>query len=197
MKERLKYYFAPFKIICEHWMEFLLWLVFVIIAGQLGTLINIVSRCIFNNMSISQSLLSDSSSGNFYTFSLVMISSLVGTFFIRLLVPAMPEHRRIIVPFVAVSFIIMLFSAVFFSFQTNQSVGIDYKGVKPADISIDWWQLGAFLISVFIAVYAFGLERLHKHREYNEMTEYHNREKENVDNLINREPINENGDLRT
>lgn len=185
----LKYYLAPFWIIRKHKLEFALWMVFVIFAGQMGTVINIVSRHIFGEMTISQSLLADSVSGNFYTFSLVLIASLVGSYFIRLIVPVNPEHRRLIVPFVAISLVLMLFSAVFFSFQTRD-YGVDWKAVAPELIQIDFWQVLFFSLSVLIAIYAFGLDRMHLHKEYDEMAEYRENEDNNVASLRADVPTN-------
>lgn len=181
-KKTREYYLAPFRIIKDHKMEFVLWMVFVILAGQLGTIINIVSRCIFGDMTISQSLLADSVSGNFYTFSLVLIASLVGSYFIRLLVPdhpEYPEHRRLIVPFVALALMLMLFSAVFFSFQTRD-YGVEWKSVAPELIRIDICQVIFFALTVIVAIFAFGLDRMYKHREYDEMAKYRNEENKNV-----------------
>lgn len=175
----LEYYLGPFCIIRKHKMEFVLWMVFVILAGQLGTIINIVSRCIFGDMTISQSLLADSVSGNFYTFSLVLIASLVGSYFIRLLVPIQPEHRRLIVPYVALALMLMLFSAVFFSFQTRD-YGVEWKSVEPEMIKVDICQVIFFVLSVIVAIYAFGLDRMYKHKEYDEMAEYRDDENINV-----------------
>lgn len=188
-KKTREYYLAPFHIIRKHKMEFVLWMIFVIFAGQMGTIINIVSRCIFGDMTISQSLLADSVSGNFYTFSLVLIASLVGSYFIKLLVPTRPEHRRLIVPYVALALMLMLFSAVFFSFQTRD-YGVEWKSVAPEMIKIDVYQTIFFVLSVIVAIYAFGLDRMHKHDEYNDMAEYRNNENSNVDALRTSNPTN-------
>ena len=46
--------FVPFKMCKKHLLQFFIWGMFVIIAGQLGTIINIVQRVIFDDWSIYQ-----------------------------------------------------------------------------------------------------------------------------------------------
>ena len=80
----LLYLKSVVEVIWKHRLDFFLWLLFVVIAGQLGTIINFINRCVFDGWALSQSLLADSVSGNFYTFALVLVTSTIGNIFIKL-----------------------------------------------------------------------------------------------------------------
>ena len=41
--------FVPFIVCFKHKVEFFLWGMFVVVAGQLGTIINVVNRTLFQN----------------------------------------------------------------------------------------------------------------------------------------------------
>lgn len=73
------------EVVWKHRLDFFLWFLFVVIAGQLGTIINFINRCVFDRWTLSQSLLADSVSGNFYTFALVLVTSTIGNIFIKLI----------------------------------------------------------------------------------------------------------------
>ena len=69
--------FVPFIVGFKHKVDFFLWGMFVIVAGQLGTIINVVNRTLFQNpdWSFPQALYPDSVFGSFYTYALVLIAS--------------------------------------------------------------------------------------------------------------------------
>ena len=75
---------VPFIVCFNHKIEFFLWVMFVFVAGQLGTIINVVNRTLFHDWTISQALYPDSVSGSFYTYALVLIASLIVPLFTRI-----------------------------------------------------------------------------------------------------------------
>ncbi len=56
MYKPFSYIFDPFKVIKENKLEFFIWFVFTILAGQLGILANIIIRYFSHSMSVSQGL---------------------------------------------------------------------------------------------------------------------------------------------
>lgn len=158
------------EVVWKHRLDFFLWFLFVVIAGQLGTIINFINRCVFGGWKLSQSLLADSASGNFYTFALVLVTSTIGNIFIKLTCKSEHDHRKAIVVFIALCLFLMLFDAVFFSFAT-QGYAVEYKNVVTANIHCDWWQLSFFILAIFAAILSFGLERMDGHKEYNYLDE--------------------------
>lgn len=170
------------EVVWKHRLDFFLWFLFVVIAGQLGTIINLINRCVFDGWVLSQSLLADSASGNFYTFALVLVTSTIGNIFIKLTRKSEHDHRKAIVFFVALCLFLMLFDAVFFSFAT-QDYAAEYKKVAAANISFDWWQFAFFLFAILAAIISFGFERIDCHKEYNYLDE----ENKTVTRLVNKE----------
>lgn len=181
-KYALGYFVAPLKAAFKDKLEFFLWVLFVIFAGQSGTIINVINRCVFGDMKLTQSILADSVSGNFYTFSLVIITSAIGSLFIKLTERREHEHRRITVLFVAIFFMLSLFNAVFFSFAT-QDYAKEYADVSLSNITVDGWQLIFFVVAVFAAVYTMGLTKISKYPEFDHLEQYKNEEKRNINKL--------------
>lgn len=166
----LLYLKSIIEVVWKHRLDFFLWFLFVVVAGQLGTIINFINRCVFGGWTLSQSLLADSASGNFYTFALVLVTSMVGNIFIKLTCKSEHDHRKAIVVFIALCFFLMLFDAVFFSFAT-QGYALEYKKVLDTNINCDWWQLAFFFLAILAAILSFGLERIGGHEEYNYLDE--------------------------
>lgn len=179
------------EVVWKHRLDFFLWFLFVVIAGQLGTIINFINRCVFGGWHLSQSLLADSVSGNFYTFALVLVTSTIGNIFIKLTCKSEHDHRKAIVVFVALCIFLMLFDAVFFSFAT-QGYAVEYKNVATANIRFDWWQIVFFILAIIAAILSFGLERIDGHKEYN----YLDDENKTVRDLVRNEqqPVTQTAD---
>ena len=179
------------EVVWKHRLDFFLWFLFVVIAGQLGTIINFINRCVFGGWYLSQSLLADSVSGNFYTFALVLVTSTIGNIFIKLTCKSEHDHRKAIVVFVALCIFLMLFDAVFFSFAT-QGYAVEYKNVATANIRFDWWQIVFFILAIIAAILSFGLERIDGHKEYN----YLDDENKTVRDLVRNEqqPVTQTAD---
>lgn len=169
------------EVVWKHRLDFFLWFLFVVVAGQLGTIINFINRCVFDDWAISQSLLADSVSGNFYTFALVLVTSIIGNIFIKLACKSEHDHRKAIVVFVAICFFLILFDAVFFSFAT-QDYAKEYKNVNIIDIHIDYWQIAFFILAILAAIFSFGLERIDRHSEYDFLDQENRNVKKLADN---------------
>lgn len=187
----LLYLKSIIEVVCKHRLDFFLWFLFVVVAGQLGTIINFINRCVFGEWALSQSLLADSASGNFYTFALVLVTSTIGNIFIKLTCKSEHDHRKAIVVFVALCIFLMLFDAVFFSFAT-QGYAVEYKNVATANIRFDWWQIVFFILAIIAAILSFGLERIDGHKDYN----YLDDENKTVRDLVRNEqqPVTQTAD---
>lgn len=154
----------PIETIAQHKIEFVIWFTFVIFAGQLGTIVNFITRCYFTNLDYRVSLYVDSLSGNFYTYSLVLIASLIGPIFIKLIKPDKLQFRRLVMMFTTLLIIVLLFNAVFFSVATKGVID-PYITFDPSLLKVDKTQLAFFCVSILFAIYAFGVERMPLHDE--------------------------------
>lgn len=185
----IEYLKAPLSAAVKNGLDYFLWIVFLIVAGQLGTIINIINRCVFHGWHLKNSLLADSISGNFYTFSIVLVTSVLGSLVINYMGRKSHEHKRITITAIVLAFLFCLINAVFFSSAT-QDYAAEYENVAAASIGVDWWQLIFYVLSFFVATYLFGLERIANYREYDRLEQYGRGEKANIAKLQKGKNIN-------
>lgn len=159
----LKAIIAPFCICSKHLVECFLWLMFTIIAGQLGTIINVVQRWVFGDWEFLPAFCPDSASGSFYTFALVMIASLIGPIFIRFVNKDKPEYRPITFVYVTILIFSLLFCGLYYSFATQNPVMPDFSQMHNDQISVDLKQLVFFVLAILFSWYSFGLSLMPKH----------------------------------
>lgn len=154
---------APFCICAKHPVEWFLWLMFVIIAGQLGTIINVIQRWVFNGWDFLPAFCPDSASGSFYTFALVMIASLIGPIFIRFANKGKPEYRPITIVYVTILIFSLLFCGLYYSFASQVPNLTDFSKLHNNEISVDTKQLVFFLLAIVFSWYSFGLSLMPIH----------------------------------
>ena len=175
---------VPFIVCFNHKIEFFLWIMFVFVAGQLGTIINVVNRTLFHDWTISQALYPDSVSGSFYTYALVLIASLIVPLFTRIRNNKEPGFRSMSVVLMTLLIFALVLSAVFFSFASQEIRSVKYDDFKNVDLNIDWKQTIFFVIAVIFAWYAFGLSLMADNNEGNELDDkYLKQEQEEVDDM--------------
>lgn len=161
----------PLKVIKLKKGTFFLWLLFTIIAGLLGPIINIANNCGFNDLPISLSVFEDSRAGTFYTFSIVLIASAIGSLFLNLL-DSSDSFKKMKLYFMALCIFPLFFGGIFYSSFTQkqkeelkvsflEQSGKAYpKNTYSTDVQIivDKKQLILFLIALAISIYAFCLQ---------------------------------------
>ena len=156
---------APLETLLFHKVELFLWFSFVIVAGLLGVIINIIKRWIFDGWDFFVALGPDSAAGSFYTFSLVMISSLIYPLFSRFIKSEKPEYRKIHIVFITILIFTLLFCGIYYSFSTlNQPMGA-YDGLHNNEMHIDYSQSFFFVLVIIFSVYSFGLTLIGQHEE--------------------------------
>ncbi len=169
---------CPFLITLEHLTETFIWASFVIFAGQLGTIINIIRRSVFLDWDVSVALIPDSISGTFYTFSLVLIASLLAPLFVSYSKDERPNYQHISSVVVVLMFFVMILCAVFYSFAASDTAtSMDYSNLTAADVKVDGWQLTFYIIAFIFAIYCHGFSLLKFHEDELKMSsEYFTRE---------------------
>ena len=169
---------CPFLITLEHLTETFIWTSFVIFAGQLGTIINIIRRSVFLGWEVSVALIPDSISGTFYTVSLVLIASLLAPLFVSYSKDERPNYQYISSVLVTLMIFVMIFCAVFYSFAASDTpTSLDYSKLSAADVKVDGWQIAFFFIALVFAYYCHGFSLLKFHEDELKMSsEYFTRE---------------------
>lgn len=156
---------APFETLLFHKLELFLWFAFVIVAGLLGVIINIIKRWIFDGWDFFVALGPDSAAGSFYTFSLVMISSLIYPLFSRFIKSEKPEYRKIHIVFITILIFTLLFCGIYYSFSTLNQPMEAYDGLHNNEMHIDYSQSFFFVLVIIFSVYSFGLTLIGQHEE--------------------------------
>lgn len=156
---------APLETLLFHKLELFLWFTFVIVAGLLGVIINIIKRWIFDGWDFFVALGPDSAAGSFYTFSLVMISSLIYPLFSRFIKSEKPEYRKIHIVFITILIFTLLFCGIYYSFSTLNQPMEAYDGLHNNEMHIDYSQSFFFVLVIIFSVYSFGLTLIGQHEE--------------------------------
>ena len=147
-------FLRPFLRCWENGFYFSIWSAFTLIGGLLGTLFNLVQRCIIGEYSFQEALYIDSVSGSFYVFSIVLVSSVLAPIFLKFVKDKDIEFKKMKIGFVSVSIFVLIFGSVFYSLFTSKYA----VPIPSAKLGVDWWQLSFFVISILIAVYSFGIK---------------------------------------
>lgn len=161
----LKGFVGPFEVCRYHKVDTFIWFMLTLVASQLGTIINVINRVVFLGWDFQVALCPESASGTFYTFALVMISSLLCPLFMNIIKAERPTYNKLRMVFVTFLFFMLILAAVFYAFSTQNVDVCGYSKLKNKDVVPDWWQLAFFVITVLAAIYAFGLTHLPDHKE--------------------------------
>lgn len=169
--------FLPYKVLKLKKGTFFLWFLFTIIAGLLGPIINIANNCGFNDMPMVLSILEDSQTGTFYTFSIVLIASAIGSLFLNLL-DSSDTFRKMKLYFMAICIFPLFFGGIYyssFSQKKKEEFKLAYVSHKKAVekestrgqgiiVVVDKKQLVIFLLSLIISIYAFCLQYMNANK---------------------------------
>lgn len=162
----------PLKVLRLKKGTFFLWFLFTIIAGLLGPIINVANNCGFNEMPMELSILEDSKTGTFYTFSIVLIASAIGSLFLNLL-ESSDTFRKMKLYFMAICIFPLFFGGIYYSsFSQKQkeefrAAAVIHKNALKKEttkernnynVVVDTKQLVIFILSLIISIYAFCLQ---------------------------------------
>lgn len=157
--------FAPFEAFRYHKLELFIWFAFVLVASLLGIIINLIKRVGFDGWNICVALGPDSAAGSFYTFSIVMFSSLIYPLFSRFINGDKPEYRRMHIAYITVLIFVMLFCGVYYSFSTLDQPMVDYSKLHMSDMKFDCPQFFFFILALVFSAYSFGLTLIGQHED--------------------------------
>ena len=155
----------PLVTCFKHGFEFFIWIMFVVVAGQLGTIINIINRIFFLGWDWPEALYPDSVSGSFYTYALVLIASLIAPLFLRIRDDKKPWFRSMTIVFMTLVVFALILCAVFFSFSSQVVRSVRYEDFKDLQLVVDGKQLFFYVIALLFSWYAFGLSLMVRHKE--------------------------------
>ena len=184
VKQFLKFLYVPMIMCWYHKVDAFIWLMFTLVASQLGTIINVINRTVFQGWDFQVALCPESASGTFYTFALVMISSLMSPLFISIINRKSPTYNKLKMVFVTVLIFVLILAAVFYAFSSQNVEIVNFASLKNGDVAADWWQLSFYIFTIFASIYAFGLNYLSQHPEFVDLTDdYQEKENEEVESM--------------
>jgi len=154
----LKRTLEPLKVIKLEKPYFIIWLVFTVLAGQIGIVTNIILRGNFRDFSIVESVLQDSLNGSFYTYSIALFASTLGLLFINIIEKNPTNFKTFKVYLLIITIFSLFFAGVYYSVGTLKTIS-EIKS-QITDICIDWPQLLFLILSIIFAIYTFSITRL-------------------------------------
>lgn len=172
---------GPFETFRFHKLELFIWFVFVLVASLLGVIINLIKRVGFDGWDFKVALGPDSAAGSFYTFSIVMFSSLIYPLFARFVKSEKPEFRKLHIAYITILIFTMLFCGVYYSFSTLSQPMVTYKNLHNLDMQLDVPQFIFFVLALLFSAYSFGLTLIGKHDDCLHLSDnYQDKENEQV-----------------
>ena len=159
----LKAIVLPFTVLFCHKVETFIWLMFVIVASQMGVFINVIYRCLYKDWDFFTALGPDSASGTFYTFCMVMVASLIGPLFNRFIRDEKPEYRYITMTFLTLLIFTLVLCAIFYGLSSQNMNNVDFSTLRNNEMKLDVSQFVFFILAILFSVYSFGLTLLREH----------------------------------
>jgi hypothetical protein len=157
MVKPLQYIVDPFKVIKDDKLEFFIWFVFTIFAGQLGILANIIIRYFANSIPVSQSIYLDSVAGSFYTYAIAIAASALGPLFANFIKNKKPEFTSLkIVSIILIIFFLVLSGIIYAAVQIKS---LSSEPIE-LDLVLDTPQFIIYILAIFIGLYTYCLLKI-------------------------------------
>lgn len=174
----------PWTVIPDNKLIFFVWFMFTILASQIGIIINLIIRVLNGELSFIQSIYLESINGSFYTFSIVLIASLLSPLFINFVENSPTHFKSIKIVLITILIFALFFAGIFYSTSITNSY--DIGTLSNLDYSVDICQLIFFVIAIILALYTFNVSRLDlkKHKALND--DYGEMDDEGVKALSNK-----------
>lgn len=184
--------FIPYKTLLKRKfiVRTILWLVFSICFSLIGTIINIIKFAVFNIPATSfagkcfwerteAAIYLDSRSGTFYTFSIVLVASILYPLFESFVKHEWHyTHLRVIT--IIIGILLVALGGVFYSFSTIGMTPIDMQKIS---VSNDVSQKVFFFSSILLAAYSYGLGLLKEDENHPQLDDYSDKENKNIEKL--------------
>lgn len=184
--------FIPYKTLLKRKfiVRTILWLVFSICFSLIGTIINIIKFAVFNIPATSfvakcfwerveTAIYLDSRSGTFYTFSIVLVASILYPLFESFVKHEWHyTHLRVIT--IIIGILLVALGGVFYSFST---IGTTHIDMQNDSVRNDVWQKFFFFSAILLAAYSYGLGLLKEDENHPQLDDYSDKENKDVEKL--------------
>lgn len=155
--------FRPFRVFGKRRLTFLMWISFSLVGGAVGILVSILRHWVFTkDIGIGDAILIESLNGAFYTYSIALIASVLGSVFINFVDNEQFRYRKYKVILIAISVYALLFGGILYALSMNSYTPTQLKEV---DIHFSWGQLIMLILAICLSIYAFFVCRMDDHTD--------------------------------
>lgn len=154
---------TPFRVYSKRRLTFLMWISFSLIGGAVGILVSILRHWIFTEgLGFWDALMIEVLNGAFYTYSIALIASVLGSVFINFVDNEQFRYRRYKVILIAISIYALLFGGILYA--------LSIKSYTPEELAIaeahfSWGQLIILILALALSIYAFFVCRMDEHTD--------------------------------
>lgn len=156
----LMYVIDPFTVIKSNKLEFFIWFVFTILAGQLGILANIIIRYFSHSISVGYAVYLDSVSGSFYTYAIAISASALGPLFANFIKNNRPEFTSVKIVYIIITIFFLIISGIIYAAVQMKTLSYSLINSQDINLTLDTPQFLIYIISIFIGLYSYCLLKI-------------------------------------
>ncbi len=162
-KKNTRALWRPFQIYGKRRLTFMMWISFSLIGGAVGILVSILRHSIFTDgLNLGDAIQIELLNGAFYTYSIALIASVLGSVFINFVDNEHFKFRRYKVTLIAISVYALLFGGVMYALSINTYTA---EELKKANIQFGWGQVVMLILAIVLSVYAFFVCKMDDHTD--------------------------------
>lgn len=162
-KRNTRALWRPFQIYGKRRLTFMMWISFSLIGGAVGILVSILRHSIFTDgLNLGDAIQIELLNGAFYTYSIALIASVLGSVFINFVDNEHFKFRRYKVTLIAISVYALLFGGVMYALSINTYTA---EELKKANIQFGWGQVVMLILAIVLSVYAFFVCKMDDHTD--------------------------------
>lgn len=155
--------FTPFRVFKKRRLTFVMWVSFSLIGGAVGILVSILRHWIFTDgLQFWDALMIEVLNGAFYTYSIALIASVLGSVFINFVDNEQFRYRRYKVILIAISVYALLFGGILYALSINSYTK---EELTQAEAHFSWGQLIILIFAIALSIYAFFVCRMDEHTD--------------------------------
>ena len=162
-KRKIGALWRPFQVYGKRRLTFMMWISFSLIGCAVGILVSILRHSIFTDgLDIGDAIQIELLNGAFYTYSIALIASVLGSVFINFVDNEYFKFRRYKVTLIAISVYALLFGGVMYALSINTYTA---EELSEAKIQFCWGQVIMLFLAVVLSIYAFFVCRMDAHTD--------------------------------
>lgn len=141
----------------------MMWIAFSLIGGAVGIVVSILRHWLFTpDTSLYDAIIIEMINGAFYTYSIALIASVLGSVFINFVDNEQFRYRKYKLGLIAISVYALLFGGILYALSIHS---YSKEELERIDIHFSWGQIVIMIIALVLSVYAFFVCRMDEHTD--------------------------------